>query len=367
MKQKLILPALCALLLLSGCTSMLERDYSSSAVHVDYSVVEDSSILRAESYQSLVNSMLYLVGERAGRGTIRLYNYSGNVNADLARARQQVLFRDPLGAYSLSAMEYDCTRILTYYEVTLTYSYRRTAAEVEAVRPVGGVSGLRGELERLVEERQAQSALRLSYFSGDTKLVNQLFRLAYYSDPAIVLDSPRLSLNFYPEEGSDRILDIRVTWPGNSKALADYADSLSEAADALLTAPPADGESYSVQELAGLLRSGLVYDPLGDQTALAALQRSPANDQGVLLAMEYLCQRADIEVLPVSDTSDVQMWLIVSTPSGYRHLLPRDLRPEEDSSSQIPLYTDEELAAQGFTWPAGLYPACVDYSGPASE
>ena len=69
----LLLAAAC---LLCGCTSMLERSYSTSADHVDYSVTEDSSILRAESYQALLNSILYYVSEHSGGGTIRLDNYT---------------------------------------------------------------------------------------------------------------------------------------------------------------------------------------------------------------------------------------------------------------------------------------------------
>ena len=38
MKKRLLALALCCVLLCSGCTAMLERNYSSSAAHVDYYV-----------------------------------------------------------------------------------------------------------------------------------------------------------------------------------------------------------------------------------------------------------------------------------------------------------------------------------------
>ena len=46
-------------------------------------------------------------------------------------------------------------------------------------------------------------------------------------------------------------------------------------------------------------------------------------------------------------------------------LLPKDLRPdaEQGPNWQLPLYTDEELAALGFTWQEELFPPCVDYAG----
>ena len=117
---------LAAALILCGCTSMLERNYSSSADHVDYSVPEDSSILRAESYQALLNSILYYVSEHSGGGTIRLYNYTGNVETDLAAACSEVMETDPLGAYAVSDIDYTSTRILTYYEIDVHISYLHT-------------------------------------------------------------------------------------------------------------------------------------------------------------------------------------------------------------------------------------------------
>ena len=70
---------LVAMLLLSGCTSMLERDYVSSAKHVEYHVDDDPSVLQAESYQGLVSALLYFVSEHAQTGVVHLSNYVGDV------------------------------------------------------------------------------------------------------------------------------------------------------------------------------------------------------------------------------------------------------------------------------------------------
>lgn len=393
MKLRMITLMLCILLLCSGCTAMLERSYDSSVSHVDYSVTEDSSILRAESYQALVNSILYFVSEHVGSGTIRLYNYTGNVDADLQSACSEVMESDPLGAYAVRSLDYESTRILTYYEVNFTITYRRSIAEVAEIRTISGLNGVRQELEQMVDSRVPHTALRTAYFDGDTQLVSDLFWLSFYNTPDAVLEPPTLEVTFYPEDGTQRILEVEALWSVTSGEVAQYRQSLSDTASALTeTAPPA-GNDYTVEELAALLRSTVLYDPSGDFTALAALQGEAVNDLGMLLGLEYLYQQNGIEVSVVSDTSGAQMWLIVLTPSGYRHLLPRDLRPDTQADTvdpsapdseqpvqtpdqadtgsgtlwQLPLYTDEELAALGFEWPRNLHPACVDYSGTVPE
>lgn len=387
MKLRISALALCCLLLCSGCAAMLERSHSSSTSHVDYSVTEDSSILRAESYQALVNSILYFVNEHVGSGTIRLYNYTGNVDADLQRACNEVMEEDPLGAYAVRSMDYESTRILTYYEVQFTIFYQRSIAEVAEIRTISGLNGVRQELERMTDTRLTHTTLRTAYFDGDAQLVSDLFWLSFYNNPGVVVETPVLTVHFYPEDGTQRILEVEASWPTTSAELEKYSRSLSESAVALTALAPPAGESYTVEELAALLRSAVLYDPSGSHTALAALQGEAVNDLGMLLALEYLYQQNGVEVSVVSDTSGAQMWLIVLTPSGYRHLLPRDLRPdpqadpapeqpisdpeqpvpEPEAPWQLPLYTDEELAALGFEWPRNLHPACVDYSGTVSE
>ena len=60
---------------------------------------------------------------------------TGDVEADLANARDEVMNQDPLGAFSIHGFTYDITRILTYYEVELRITYSRTAQEVPSYNP----------------------------------------------------------------------------------------------------------------------------------------------------------------------------------------------------------------------------------------
>ena len=167
MKKRMGLILLAAALALSsGCAAMLERSYVSATTHVDYdSEEEDPSILRAETYQSLVNSILYFVESHAATGTIRLYNYTGDVEADLANACTEILNEDPLGAYAVRDIRYDTTRIVTYYEVNLSLIYSRSSQEVEAIRSVSGLSELRQAFSDLVSDGGTHAAFRFSYFS----------------------------------------------------------------------------------------------------------------------------------------------------------------------------------------------------------
>ena len=84
---------LCALAL-TGCSSMLERSYSSQTPHIQFSdEAENADIFRAETYQGLVSALLYLVSQGEEAGTIRLYQYSsvtGTAAGDVDQACLEV-------------------------------------------------------------------------------------------------------------------------------------------------------------------------------------------------------------------------------------------------------------------------------------
>ena len=368
MKKYLPALCLCLALALSGCAATLERSHVSSAAHVDYAVEDedDESVLRAESYQGLVNSMLYLVDGHRGGGVIRLYNSTGDVESDLAAAREAVL-QDPMGAYAVGGLEWESTRILSYYEVELSIRYTRTAREMEAIPEVFGMAGVRQELNRLAAEREGTAVFMASYFSGDEELVDSLLLQGIYNVPELFCypNGPETDLNYtvtlYPAQGTQRIVEVKVNWPENSQQAAQRVEKLEQAVAGLLEANPPLGEGYTLEELAAVLHAAHGgVEETGSRLPLEVLTGAPAREEGLLLAMEYLCRQCGIEVVAARGEEPRRNWLIVSTPEGHRHLLPESLHGEP--GQPLALYTDRELTDMGYTWPASLYPVCAEPS-----
>ena len=63
------------LLFLTGCTSLLEREYSVTEPHSSkFWESEAAGTLRAENAQDIVNDLLLLIAQHTETATIRLYN-----------------------------------------------------------------------------------------------------------------------------------------------------------------------------------------------------------------------------------------------------------------------------------------------------
>lgn len=358
MKIRLSALALTVTVLLSGCASMLQRSYSSSVQHVEYTVSEDSSMLRAETYRGLVDAILYFVNEHAAQGVIRLYNYTSDVESDLARACLEITEEDPLGAFAVENITYEFSRIVSYYEVTISLSYSRTVEEVDALRLASGSSGIRARIQDAVASFSSTLLLRVSYFSEDADSIRTMVAQAYYDTPTSAFGMPEVQVSIYPETGSQRIVAIDLVWPGSRTGLIQQSSDLLRAADELLSLNPPANEAYLPVELYTIFLEHIPpIDPKGASDPLSALTGRPANQLAHTLALELLFQRTGIDATLVTGfVHEVgTCWLIVDSGDGYRHL------PFVSTVEEIRLCTDLEMSGLGYLWEDDLYPDCVDY------
>ena len=69
-----------ALCLLTGCSALLERTYSTAEPHSSkFWESEAAGTLRAENHQDVVNDLLLLVGQHRETATLRLYDFKSEL------------------------------------------------------------------------------------------------------------------------------------------------------------------------------------------------------------------------------------------------------------------------------------------------
>lgn len=303
---------------------MLEREYTSSTPHNAISkAAEDSSVLRAENYQELVNALLYFVVSGDELGTVRLYNYpQDEAEADLAAACTEVIEEDPLGAYSVEDIRYNFSTIVAYDEAHVEIDYRRSRQQVADIHTVTGTSAIRNEIREILEYFNDKIVLKTNYFTGDIDQIETLIRQAYYETIDSAQGMPIATIQLYPETGVQRIIEITFEYPMEKSQLIYRRDQLNRKATELL-------ERLSVNEADALLLSlgtsiiaqgGL--QPEGGSTAYHALLAGGSDSQGLALAMALLCEKMNMHCIVVEGTLNEipHHWNMVTTPWGYRHL-----------------------------------------------
>ena len=346
-----------ASLLLTGCSALLERDYTSVTPHNAAPAIEgDPSILRADSYQELVNALIYLISSGMEAGTIRLYTDAENVEPFLSGACLEVVQEDPLGAYCVEFIKYSVDPVVTFFQAQVDITYRRTREQTASIVQATGTTAIRGELESALASFASERVLRISYFEEDEDFIQDLVRQAYYRTPACALGMPDVSVFIYPDSGLQRIVEILLDYPLEPTDLSERRDKVEQTLDLLVP----DLEDLTGQPLALAAAQSLTEmgtcDPQGGVTAYDLFHSGSASAEGFSLALAALYQRLDqpCQVAQGEREGEAHFWNVIQTEEGWRHL-DLSMEPRDDG----PLYTDAQLLELGYAWNTDFLPPCA--------
>ena len=204
---------LCLMLLcLSSCALMLEREYTEASNHAEDQRPLSGAAYRVETYPALRAAMLSYVEEGLGEGSLRCpTTYPGNLSVDLEKARRQLMEEEPLGCYALEDITFRTTRIISYYEVALDFSYRVDPKEVAGLPRVSAREGLVRALGQSLENREGRLVVYLTaYPEEEPDYFDAALQEAWEADPAT--DRPQLTVELYPQSGTRRVAVLELDY-----------------------------------------------------------------------------------------------------------------------------------------------------------
>ncbi len=353
--RKMMCAVMAALMLLStGCSSMLNRDYSSVTVHSATPTAEgDANTMRVQNYQELVNALIYLINQGEESGSIRYSGEEADFKKLMDEACLEVKQEDPLGAYAVDYIKYSVISIVGSYEADVQITYRRTREQVASIVDATGAAAIRSELSRALSSFDTEVVLRISYFEEDEAYIQQLVRQAYLSNPATALDFPDAQVAMYPESGQQRIVEVTLTYHQSLQTLESWRNSLSREAERICQPLTELTIKEKLDGITGTLQSMGAYSAQGGSTAYDALLGGGGDSQGVALAFSLLCRQVGITCSVVDGQKNGQshFWNVVQTTSGYRHV---DL----SRTGSVTYNVDQTMTQQGYVWDTQQVPAC---------
>ena len=229
MKKKLLALAAAVCLLLTGCASLLEREYSTVEPHVSkFWESEAAGTLRAESYQDIVNDLLILIGQHTESATLRLYNFEDelSVSQTLEQATNEVKQETAMGAYAVEFITFTSQAQRGYYEAPVQISYRRTAEQIQAVVNATSTEAVYSLLSAAVVEGRTELAVRIGYWREDdqTRVEEVVSRLR---EELGLAQEPAWSIYYYPAQGEVGLVEFAL---GGTQAASEGAQTGETAA-----------------------------------------------------------------------------------------------------------------------------------------
>ena len=199
------------LCLLTGCTPLLEREYSTVEPHSSkFWESEAAGTLRAENYQDIVNDLLILIGQHTETATLRLYNVENKPQAAdlLERATVEVQQETPMGAYAVEYITSSSQEQRGYYEVELRIGYRRTLEQIRAVVNATSPEALYTLLDAALEEGQTELAVRLGYWDQENSQARVDEALARVREERGLTERPMWPVLYYPSGGPVGLIEF---------------------------------------------------------------------------------------------------------------------------------------------------------------
>lgn len=196
----LLLIIAAAAMSLSACDLLFAKEYYIvSEYNTGYvETIPDSEIQQVRDYTSLMSAIENLIAVRAGYGSIRTLNYSGDILEDVPKAVNTIIRQTPLGSYAVDYIRDDIHNLLSYYEIDITIRYTRSAAEMANVTRVPGVTEFYDALEvALVNLEYTMSADIASSRVTEESVINYINNYIRRS-PEIIPETPAVTVHAYP-------------------------------------------------------------------------------------------------------------------------------------------------------------------------
>jgi len=274
-------------LLLCSCSTVGWREYYSITPHEEQDAsVDDTEAVLVENYPELKNATLSFVENGTEYGVIRIYNYAaGNVEEDVAKATYDVAKNNPLGAFAVDYMTHECSLIVSYYEIHISATYRRSVEEIRAIRQVSSKQDIYDALTAALNRCDERLAVRTPYYIAYD--VEELVREYYALHPELVVEVPELSISLYPEDGDAKIVEINLKYENTLEQLQSKKTEIAanvQAAAQYVSYRSSDWEK--LQLLYSYLQGRFSYVP--GQTVnpvYSALCEGIADDEGMARAI----------------------------------------------------------------------------------
>ena len=204
-----------ALCLLTGCSALLERTYSTAEPHSSkFWESEAAGTLRAENHQDVVNDLLLLVGRHQETATLRLYDFKSDlaVADTLEEAAAEVQQETPMGAYAVEFITTSSHAQRGYYEVAVRIGYPRTLEQLQAVVNATSPEALYSLLAAALDEGKTELAVRMGYW-GENGGVRVEEAMAQLREERELTETVPWVVNYYPAGENPGLVEFLLDPP----------------------------------------------------------------------------------------------------------------------------------------------------------
>lgn len=349
MKQIAVLLVMC--LLLTGC-GWMDGSYSSVTPHKVKDQSPEQEIPVVRNLAQLKTVLGALVDKGAESGSFSVEDFDEAVlDERMASAIEYVLEKHPVGTYALDSVSYELGTAGGVSAVAVSLTYNRSVEEIRAIVPVSGMEQAQERLWQAMRDFAPALVLRV----GDYKDLDfvQLVSDFAMENPDVAMELPQVTVSVYPQEGTDRVVDIRFAYQTARDTLytmRDYVEPVFRSA-ALYVSSEEESDSVKFARLYTFLKERNDYQVKTSIVPAYSLLRYGVGDsKAFALVYAAMCRRAELDCQVVNGTRNGEPWFwnLICVDETYYHV-------DVLSFGGFAQLTDAQMG--GYVWDYSAYPA----------
>lgn len=356
-----VLMAAVSILLLAGCASLYEADYYYSQEYTGDIAVDEVGGMEIRNMSMMKAALITMINSGQEHGQFKLSSYTGSPQDDLARVCYELKNDNPIGAFAVSDITVNTSRIVSYYVAEIDITYKRSIEEIKSIVTVSTAARFNELVQEALYGYQEELILKIYSSTVDIDYIEKLVSDCCMEEPLRPAVEPELNVTAYPEEGPNHIFEIDFSFAASPEKLDEMTEEAETAvinACAVLSGgTPGDLALGAVKYLSGLCTE---EETLYGDTAYAALTAGSADSKAVALAFKAICDELGLECQIISGSLGAKaeqehFWNILRLEDGYYHV---DVSRFAEAAENSFLVSDERLWGQ-YVWDTESYPACT--------
>ncbi len=355
--KRIIVLLLAICIFFSGCGALTDGEHIWTQVHSIPKAPSSNLNITAQSYDQLYQALVDMVAVGATQATISVERYDRSaIETDAQTAVDAVRQQDPIAAYAVAHIEYTLGTTGGETVLAVQILYQHDYAQIRKIIHVADTEAAREEIcAALVACEPGIVLLMEQYEQRDLAQMVEDYAREY---PELVMETPQVAVNVYPEEGQSRVVELKFTYQTSRdtlKNMQSQVENLFKSARFFTSGYHTERRrfmrlytwlmetnEYTIQTSITPAYSLLLYGT-GDSRAFATVYAS-------------LCRQMELECMTVSGTKNGESWYwnLICINDVYYHL---DLL-ECSSNSGFALCTDGQM--EGYVWDYNAYPVSPD-------
>jgi len=342
-------------LLLSGCAGLFDGSYVSVTPHSGEGNMPVSRIVYAKNYTQLYQVLKDVVHSGATDILISASeSYQPAPREDVRQAVETVWAEDPIAAYAVEEMIYEIITNQGQPAVVVAITYAHDRSEIQRIQEVTKPEDVSTILAAELSRYSTGVVLYAKNLSGlDYAQLVEDYGAMY---PEVVMETPDVVVNLYPQEGQEQVAELKFTYQHSRDAIRQMQEKVALFFEsASLYVSGVTNEREKAARLYALLMESFENFTLETSItpAYSLLLYGVGDSKAFANVYSAMCRQAGLECVTVSGTRQGQArhWNLVKVDGAYYHL---DLLACHREGA-FRLHTDGQMT--GYVWDYSALPA----------